>query len=85
MLNDGGIIAAIGMLDGEFSWDKDIGKTIVPVSVGNREAHQEMLAFAARHAVRPVVDVVFDLERLKDALRCLESGQFFGKVGVNLN
>jgi NADPH:quinone reductase-like Zn-dependent oxidoreductase len=84
VLNDGGVIAAIGMLDGEFSWGKEIGKRIVPISVGNREQHQEMTAFAARHAIRPVVDVVYDLERLGDALRHLESGQFFGKVGVNL-
>lgn len=84
VLNDGGIIAAIGMLDGEFSWGKDIGKTVVPVSVGNREQHQAMTAFAAKHGIRPVVDVVYDLDRLADALRHLESGQFFGKVGVNL-
>ena len=84
VLNDGGIIAAIGMLGGEFSWGKDVGKTIAPVSVGNREEHEAMLAFAAKHAIRPVVDVVYDLDRLPDAMRHLESGQFFGKVGVNL-
>jgi NADPH:quinone reductase-like Zn-dependent oxidoreductase len=43
-----------------------------------------MTAFAASHAIRPVVDVVYDLVRLADALRHLESGRFFGKVGVNL-
>lgn len=84
VLNEGGIIAAVGMLDGEFSWGKEIGKPIVAVSVGNREQHEAMLAFAAKHAIRPVVDVVYDLDRLGDALRCLQSGQFFGKVGVNL-
>jgi NADPH:quinone reductase-like Zn-dependent oxidoreductase len=84
VLNEGGIIAAIGMLDGEFSWGKDIGKTIVPISVGNREQHEAMAAFAARHGIRPVVDVVYDLTRLGEAMRRHESGQFFGKVGVNL-
>ena len=84
LLNEGGIIAAIGMLGGEFSWGKDVGKTIAPVSVGDRKAHEAMLAFAAKHAVRPVVDVVYDLDRLTDAMRHLESGRFFGKVGVNL-
>jgi NADPH:quinone reductase-like Zn-dependent oxidoreductase len=84
LLNDGGIIAAIGMLDGEFNWGKEIGKTIVPVSVGDRQAHEAMTVFAASHAIRPVVDVVYDLARLADALRHLESGRFFGKVGVNL-
>lgn len=85
VLNEGGIIAAIGMLDGDFSWGKDIGKTITPISVGGREAHEAMAAFAAKHALRPVVDVVYDLDRLPDALRRLESGKFFGKVGVNLS
>jgi hypothetical protein len=31
-----------------------------------------------------VVDAVYDLTRLADACRHLESGQFFGKIGINL-
>jgi D-arabinose 1-dehydrogenase-like Zn-dependent alcohol dehydrogenase len=75
LLNESGMIAAIGMLDGSFSWDrKEIdGRPIVPIHVGNRERHEAMLAFAARHGIRPVVDVVYDLDRLSDALRQLES------------
>jgi NADPH:quinone reductase-like Zn-dependent oxidoreductase len=84
LLNDGGIIAAIGMLDGDFSWNSDVGKPIVPISVGSREQHEAMAAFAAKHAIRPVVDVVYDLDRLPEAMRHHESGRFFGKVGVNL-
>jgi NADPH:quinone reductase-like Zn-dependent oxidoreductase len=84
LINDGGILAAIGMLDGGFSWSSDIRKTIVPISVGSRDAHEAMIAFAAKHAIRPVVDVVYDLDRIQDALRCLEGQSFFGKVGLNL-
>jgi NADPH:quinone reductase-like Zn-dependent oxidoreductase len=84
LLNEGGIIAAVGMLEGTFSWGQEIGKPIVAISVGSRDQHEAMLAFAARHAIRPVVDVVYDLDRVRDAMRHLESGQFFGKVGVNL-
>jgi NADPH:quinone reductase-like Zn-dependent oxidoreductase len=85
LLNDGGIIAAIGMLDGGFSRGQGIGgKTLVPISVGDRNQHEAMLGFAARHGVRPVVDAVYDLTRLADALRHLESGSFFGKIGVSL-
>jgi NADPH:quinone reductase-like Zn-dependent oxidoreductase len=86
LLNEGGLVAAIGMLAAHFSWgvgqfdDKRLGR----ISVGNREEHEAMLAFCARHAVRPVVDVVYDLWRIQDAMRHLESGAFFGKVGVNL-
>jgi NADPH:quinone reductase-like Zn-dependent oxidoreductase len=86
LLNDGGVIAAIGMLGSEFSWGfvEVKGHPVARISVGNREEHEEMLAFCERHAIRPVVDAVYDLTRIGDALRHLESGQFFGKVGVNL-
>ena len=83
LLNAGGMIGAVGMLDGSFSWSQQEIK-FVPISVGNRGQHEDMLAFAAKHAIRPVVDVVYDLDRLGDAMRHLESGKFFGKVGINL-
>ena len=81
-----GMIAAIGMLQSEFSWSR-IGQTparIVPINVGNRDEHEAMLAFSARHGIRPVVDTVYDLDRIRDAYRHLESGRFFGKIGINL-
>lgn len=86
LLNAGSILAAIGMLDGTFSWSEKTldGHPVVPIGVGNRAAHEAMLAFAARHAIRPVIDVVYDLDRLADALRHLESQAFFGKIGINL-
>jgi NADPH:quinone reductase-like Zn-dependent oxidoreductase len=86
MLNEGGIVSAIGMLGAHFSWgpnqleDKRVGR----ISVGNRAEHEAMIAFIAKHAIRPVVDVVYDLGRLADAMHHLKSGKFFGKVGVNL-
>ena len=86
LLNEGGLVAAIGMLGAHFSWGADqfhdvrLGR----ISVGNREEHEAMLAFCAKHAIRPVVDVVYPLDRLADAMRCLEAGAFFGKVGITL-
>jgi NADPH:quinone reductase-like Zn-dependent oxidoreductase len=82
-----GMIAAIGMLESEFSWSR-IGQTparIVPINVGNRDEHEAMIAFCVKHGVRPVVDVVYDLTRIRDAFRHAESGNFFGKVGINLH
>ena len=81
-----GMIAAIGMLGAPFSWAR-IGEAqarIVPINVGNRDEHEAMVAFCVKHCVRPVVDVVYDLTRIRDAFRHAESGQFFGKVGINL-
>jgi D-arabinose 1-dehydrogenase-like Zn-dependent alcohol dehydrogenase len=43
-----------------------------------------MIAFAARHGVRPVVDEVFDFERVSQALQVIGSGGFFGKIALNL-
>jgi NADPH:quinone reductase-like Zn-dependent oxidoreductase len=81
---EGGVISAVGRLEGEASWGKDVGKTVVPIVVGNRQQHEEMLAFAAKRGIRPVIDAVFDLARLSDAMRWFESGQAFGKVAFNL-
>ena len=83
-LADGGIIAAVGRLEGTASWGIDVGKPVVPIVVGNREQHEAMLEFCAWHRVRPTVGIVYDLDRLPEALRLMESGGFFGKIGVNL-
>jgi NADPH:quinone reductase-like Zn-dependent oxidoreductase len=86
LLNNGGLVAAIGMLGAHFSWGADQfdDKRLGRISVGNREEHEDMLAFCAKHAIRPVVDVVYPLDRLADAYRHLKSGRFFGKVGITL-
>jgi NADPH:quinone reductase-like Zn-dependent oxidoreductase len=87
VLREGGVIAAIGMLDGAFNWSRQEyqGRRIVPVTVGNRARHEAMLAFAARHRVRPIVEAVYALDRLADGLAHLESGHFFGKIGIDIN
>ena len=86
LLNPGGVIAAIGMLGSEFSWHlADVGgHPVARIAVGNRTEHEAMLAFCERHAIRPVVDAVYDLTRIQDAYRHLESGRFFGKIGISL-
>ncbi len=86
LLNPGGALAAIGMLGSDFSWHgaDTGGHRVVRITVGNREEHEAMLAFCAKHAIRPVVDTVYDLTRIADAYRHLESGKFFGKIGLNL-
>jgi NADPH:quinone reductase-like Zn-dependent oxidoreductase len=85
LLVEGGQISAIGMLGSEFSWTRQDSKvSMVPIGVGNREQHEAMNAFIVEHRIKPVVDVVYDLDRIQDAYRTLESGKFFGKVAVNL-
>lgn len=86
LLREGGQLSAIGMLGSDFSWSRmgEAGVNLAPIGVGNREQHEAMTRFIVAHRIRPVVDVVYDIERLADAYRHLESGAFFGKVGVNL-
>ncbi len=81
---DDGIIAAVGRLEGISSWGIEVGKPVVPIVVGNRERHEAMIAFCAQHGIRPVVDMVYDLDRLAEAMRHMASGRFFGKIGINL-
>jgi NADPH:quinone reductase-like Zn-dependent oxidoreductase len=83
-VGEGGVISAVGRLEGAASWGKEVGRPVIPIVVGNREQHEAMLAFCARHGVRPVVDAVFDLPHLADALRALEGGGHFGKIAIDL-
>jgi NADPH:quinone reductase-like Zn-dependent oxidoreductase len=85
LLKADGLVAAIGMLGSDFSWGKEgQGVNVGRITVGNRDQHEAMTAFIEAHAIRPVVDAVYDLERIQDAYRLLESGKFFGKVAVSL-
>lgn len=83
LLSEDGQLSAIGMLGSDFSWTQ-ADPRIAPIAVGNRDGHETMTRFIVEHRIRPVVDVVYDLDRLQDAYRALESNAFFGKVGVNL-
>jgi NADPH:quinone reductase-like Zn-dependent oxidoreductase len=86
LLNAGGQISTIGMLGGDFSWGKEPAGTVCArVSVGNRAQHEAMLAFIAAHRLKLVVDRIFPLRQIQEAFRCLESGAFFGKVGIDLS
>jgi len=85
LLTSDGQISAIGMLGSDFSWTKqDPGVKLAPIGVGNRDQHEAMTEFIVKQDIKPVVDVVYDLDRIQDAYRHLESGKFFGKVAVNL-
>lgn len=85
LMVEGGQLSAIGMLGSDFSWSvANPAVSLAPIGVGNRDQHEAMTAFMVQHRIRPVVDAVFDLDRLADAYRCMESHAFFGKVGVNL-
>jgi NADPH:quinone reductase-like Zn-dependent oxidoreductase len=85
LLEEGGQLSAIGMLGSDFSWTRqEPGVNLRAIAVGSRDQHDAMTRFIVEHRIKPVVDVVYDLDRIQDAYRHLESRQFFGKVGINL-
>ncbi|MFA7601783.1 MAG: NAD(P)-dependent alcohol dehydrogenase [Novosphingobium sp.] len=85
LLTGDGQLSAIGMLGSEFSWTRQDAKVnLMPISVGNRDQHEAMLAFIVEHRIKPVVDVVYELDRIQDAYRTLQAGRFFGKVAISL-
>jgi NADPH:quinone reductase-like Zn-dependent oxidoreductase len=56
--------------------------TIHGIETGSREMFEELNAFLAGHRIRPVVDATFPFDAFPDALRRLEAGAHFGKIGI---
>ena len=61
-------------------WQRIIGTTM-----GSRDEFQDMLAFAKRHQVRPVIDRAFALSDGVAALAYLDRGEQFGKVVLDVS
>jgi len=81
----GGMVALVGFLTGMTS-EVDLvtlmGKCarVEAVDVGSRAMFETMNEAIEFHAMRPVVDRVFDFSELPQALNYLRQGQHFGKV-----
>ncbi|VWX50732.1 NAD(P)-dependent alcohol dehydrogenase [Novosphingobium sp. 9U] len=52
------------------------------VTVGSRSDQVEMVRAIDAHAIHPVLDRIFPLTRLADAIRHFQSGGHFGEVGI---
>jgi NADPH:quinone reductase-like Zn-dependent oxidoreductase len=80
----GGTISLIGVLSGggQVNPMPILMKSVrvQGIYVGSREMFEAMNRAIALHQLRPVVDRVFPLAEIKQALRYLESGSHFGKV-----
>lgn len=53
------------------------------LGAGSKEMHQDLLAFMAKHDIRPVIDKVFKFEDAKAAYEYSLSGQAIGKVVIS--
>ena len=86
-LRMGGHISVVGLLDG-FNAEIDVlslihqQATIRGLEVGGTHQFKEMNRAIAALDLYPVIDRVFPIEQIKEALSYLENGSHFGKVVV---
>jgi NADPH:quinone reductase-like Zn-dependent oxidoreductase len=83
----GGTISFIGLIAGlgaQINTYEFVTKnvTIHGIETGSQEMYEEMADFVDNHNVSPVVDSVFSVDQLHDALRRLEQGKHFGKIVI---
>jgi NADPH:quinone reductase-like Zn-dependent oxidoreductase len=85
----GGAIALIGVVSGGRA-ELNLGPVVtrqvrmLGITVGSRERLAEMIAAMSEARLRPVIDRVFPLADIEDALRYLKSGRHFGKVCIEI-
>lgn len=58
--------------------------SILGSTMGTRDEFLTMLEFVEGHKLRPVVDKVFPLEEIQDAVAYMESGRQFGKIVLSI-
>ena len=85
----GGAIALVGVLSGGRA-ELNLGPVVtrhirmLGVTVGSRDRLAEMIAAMTAKKIRPVIDRVFPLAEIRDALLHLKAGKHFGKVCVEI-
>jgi NADPH:quinone reductase-like Zn-dependent oxidoreductase len=52
------------------------------IETGSKEMFEEMNRFIESHQLKPVIDRTFAFDEAREALKYLESGAHFGKVGI---
>jgi NADPH:quinone reductase-like Zn-dependent oxidoreductase len=58
--------------------------SIVGSQVGDPQDFREMLEFANKHQIKPVIEQTFPLDQAKEALLTLRDGHKFGKIVVTM-
>ncbi|WP_234707444.1 zinc-dependent alcohol dehydrogenase family protein [Rhodopseudomonas palustris] len=87
----GGDVMLVGSVTGNIAPDFNVVTTFMRtvrmqgVAVGPRSVFESMNKAIVRHALRPVIDHVFDgLESFPDALGYLAEGRHFGKIALRI-
>jgi NADPH:quinone reductase-like Zn-dependent oxidoreductase len=85
-----GRVSLIGVLDG-IAGELNIAPifhkhlTVQGIYVGSRAMFEDMNRAIALHQLYPVIDRVYGMEQIQDALRHLESASHVGKIVVDLD
>jgi NADPH:quinone reductase-like Zn-dependent oxidoreductase len=83
----GAYVGVVGFTQGHAA-DLDVRQIIGPmirihgIAVGSRTGFEAMNRAIAQHALRPVVDRVFPLDRVQDAFALMARGGHFGKIAI---
>lgn len=85
----GGKIALIGFLGGQTGQQEPYalmmkGGSLVGIGVGSTAMFEEMNRAIEVNRIKPIVDRVFPFDQAAEALRCLATGDFFGKVVITV-
>ncbi|OKP88408.1 NAD(P)-dependent alcohol dehydrogenase [Paenibacillus sp. P32E] len=90
-LRTGGTVSMVGFLSGLTIAEYDVSSilhkaaTVRGSQVGNRDHFEKMNRAIAHHRLHPVIDRVFPLNRIGEALALLAEGkQYFGKIVVQI-
>jgi NADPH:quinone reductase-like Zn-dependent oxidoreductase len=85
----GGFIGVVGFVGG-YNAQIPLRAVIGPmvriqgIAVGSRARFEAMNRAIASHALKPVIDSVYTLDRAADAFRHMEQGRHFGKIVVDI-
>ena len=87
----GGNVHMIGVL-AKSEEKVDVGRIVLfkgihlkGVFVGSRGNFERMNRVIEQHAIKPIVDSVFEFEQAKEAFQYLESGKHFGKIVIRID
>ncbi len=85
----GGTVSLIGVLSGavgRLNLEPIIMRNVrlQGILVGSRDEFEAMNAAIHTHQIRPIVDRVFPMEQVADALRYMAEGKHFGKVVLSV-
>jgi NADPH:quinone reductase-like Zn-dependent oxidoreductase len=57
---------------------------IIGSTLGNLQEFKDLLAFCERHQIRPVIDRVYPMDQVHDALDVMSRAEQFGKLALDL-